>query len=132
MKKILLSLFLSISLLFLLSSPIVSAAGLVQCDENSPASCSLCALFATVKAVYDFAIQLTIILAIAYIMFGGYQMLISGANPALYAKGRKHIYQAFLGLGIVLAAWFLVDIFIRALTGTGAIYGVPWRTLNCQ
>ena len=132
MKKILLSFFLSLSLLFLLSSPIVSAAGLVQCDENDPASCSLCALFSTVKAVYDFAIQLTIILAIGYIMYGGYLILISGASPALYAKGRKHITQAFIGLGMVLAAWFLVDMFIRAITGTGDIYGVPWRTLQCK
>lgn len=132
MKKIFLPSLLSLTLLFFISAPMVSAAGLVKCDENSPASCSLCALFATVKAVYDFAVQLTIILAVAYIMFGGYQMLISGANPALYAKGKKHIFQAFIGLGIVLSAWFLVDMFIRALSGTGSIYGVPWRTLNCQ
>lgn len=132
MKKIIISSLLSLALLSLIFAPSASAAGLVQCDENSPASCSLCALFSTVKAVYDFAIQLTIVLAVAYVMFGGYQMLISGANPALYQKGRKHIFQAFVGLAIVLAAWFLVDMFIRAITGTGDIYGVPWRTLKCQ
>lgn len=134
MKKFLLSSVLSLALLAFLSAPAVFAqtGGLVKCDEQNPASCSLCSLFSTMKAVYDFVIQFTIILAVAYIMFGGYQMLISGANPALYAKGRKHIFQAFIGLGIVLSAWFLVDMFIRAISGSGDIYGVPWRTLQCQ
>lgn len=134
MKKFLLSSFLSFALLAFLFIPTVFAqtSGLVKCDEQNPASCSLCALFSTIKAVYDFAIQLTIILAVAYVMFGGYQMLISGANPTLYAKGKKHIFQAFIGLGIVLSAWFLVDMFIRAITGSGDIYGAPWRTLQCQ
>ncbi len=133
MKKLLASSLFSIMAVFLsASSAFAQNSGLVQCDEQHPASCSLCSLFATVKAVYDFAVQLTIILAVGYIMFGGYQILISRANPALYAKGKKHIYQAFIGLAMVLAAWFLVDMFIRALTGSSDIYGAPWRTLKCQ
>lgn len=119
-------------LISLVAAPAVFAAGLVQCDEQNPASCTLCALFATVKAVYDFVTQLAIVLAVGYIMYGGYQMMISGANPRLYASGKSHIFQAFLGLAIVLAAWFFVDILMRALTGAGDVYGVPWRTLDCQ
>lgn len=132
MKKILLSFILSLALVSLVAAPVVFAAGLVQCDEQNPTSCTLCALFATVKKVYDFVTQATIILAVGYIMYGGYEMMIAGANPSLYAKGRSHIFQAFLGLGIVLGAWFLVDIFMRALTGAGDIYGAPWRTLDCR
>lgn len=134
MKKIFTASFLSAILATLLIAPIAFAqsGGLVKCDEQDPTSCTLCTLFSTVKAVYDFAIQTTILLAVAFIMYGGYQMMISGANPAQYAKGRSHIYQAFFGLGITLSAWFLVDMFIRALTGSGDIYGVPWRTLQCQ
>lgn len=132
MKKIILSFVLSLTLIALVAAPAVFAAGLVQCDEQNPASCTLCALFATVKAVYDFATQLAIVLAVGYIMYGGYEMLISGANPGLYKKGRDHVFQAFTGLAIVLAAWFLVDIFMRALTGSGDIYGTPWRTLDCK
>ena len=132
MKKILLSFILSLALISLVAAPIALGAGLVQCDEQNPASCTLCALFSTIKAIYDFITQAAIILAVGYIMYGGYQMMISGANPSLYAKGKGHIFQAFLGLGIVLSAWLLVDIFMRALTGAGDIYGVPWRTFQCQ
>ena len=132
MKKIILSFTLSLALISLLAAPVVFGAGLVQCDEQNPASCTLCALFATVKAIYNFVTQLTIVLAVGYIMFGGYEMLVAGANPGLYAKGKSHIFQAFIGLAIVLAAWFIVDILMRALTGSGDIYGAPWRTLNCQ
>ena len=132
MKKILLSFILSLTLISLVAAPVVFAQGLVQCDEQNPAGCTLCALFATIKSVYDFVTQLAIVLAVGYIMFGGYQMMISGANPGLYAKGKSHIIQAFFGLAIVLSAWFLVDIFMRALTGSGDIYGAPWRTLQCQ
>ena len=132
MKKLLLASLLSLSFVFLLAAPTVFGAGLVQCDEQNPTSCSLCALFETVKAIYSFVSQAAIILAVAFIMFGGYQMMISGANPGMYAKGKSHIFQALQGLALVLAAWFLVDILMRALTGTGDVYGVPWRDLNCQ
>ncbi|OGM92610.1 hypothetical protein A2333_01890 [Candidatus Wolfebacteria bacterium RIFOXYB2_FULL_49_7] len=132
MKKIILSFTLSLAFISLVAAPVVFGAGLVQCDEQNPAGCSLCALIATIKAVYDFITQLTIVLAVGYIMFGGYQMMISGANPGLYAKGKSHITQAFIGLAIVLSAWFFVDILMRALTDSGDIYGAPWRTLNCR
>lgn len=132
MKKYPFTSLLLIAFLFLGSAPSVSAAGLVKCDESSPASCSLCALFATVKAVYDKATELTLILAVVYIIFGGYQILTAGANPALYAKGRGHILNAFFGVLLVLGAWFLVNAFMVALTGGGTIYGVPWQTLKCQ
>lgn len=132
MKKIFLSLLFSLTIAFFVSAPIVFGAGLVQCDEANPSSCSLCSLFATVKAIYDFVTQFTIILAVAFIMFGGYQMMISGSNPALYKSGKGHIYQALMGLAIVLSAWFLVDILMRGLSGSGDIYGVPWRSIQCK
>lgn len=116
------------------SAPVVAVptGGLVQCDEQAPGSCSLCALFSTVKAVYDKITELVLILAVIYVLFGGYQILTAGANPSLYAKGRKHILNAFFGVILVLGAWFLVNAFITALTGTGSIYGAPWQTLKCQ
>lgn len=136
MKKIILSSILSLILALFLLAPSVfaqtAASGLVKCDEQTPGSCTLCTLFQTIKAVYDFVIRITIILAIGYIMYGGYEMMISGANPKLYDQGKSRIYQAFYGLGIVLAAWSIVDIFIRLLNGSADIYGVPWRTLQCQ
>lgn len=134
MKKIILSSILSLTLALFLLAPAVFAqsGGLVKCDEQTIGSCTLCTLFATIKAVYDFVTQAAIILAVGYIMYGGYEMMISGANPKLYDQGKSHIYQAFYGLAIVLAAWPLVDIFIRLLNGSADIYGVPWRTLQCQ
>lgn len=108
------------------------AAGLVQCDESRPETCSLCALFSTVKAVYDFASRFTLLLAFVYILWGAYDIIISGAEPARYAAGRKRIWNAFLGVFIVLAAWFIVNAFMVALTGGGKVYGVPWQTLQCQ
>jgi hypothetical protein len=131
MKK-LFSLLLSSTLLLLLSSPVASAAGLVQCDESNPASCSLCALFATVKSVYDFASRITIVLAVGYVLWGGYEIMTSGAKPALYASGKKRILNAFFGIVIVLSAWFLVNAFIVGLTGSGKIYTAPWNELKCQ
>lgn len=123
---------LALSTLLFVSATHVSNAGLVQCDEAHPESCSLCALFSTVKEVYNFASRLTLILAIAYVLWGGYEIMISGAKPALYASGKKRIKNAFIGVFIVLAAWFLVNAFIVGLTGSGNIYGTPWQTLKCQ
>jgi hypothetical protein len=132
----LISSFIFAALLLVLSPAASRAAGLVQCDEAAKAGeagyCSLCSLFATVKEVYNFASRVTLVLAIAYVLWGGYEIMISGAKPALYASGVKRIKNAFLGVFIVLAAWFLVNAFIVGLTGTGSIYGFPWNELQCQ
>ncbi len=120
------------ALLFVSSSNVSNAAGLVQCDEAHPESCSLCALFSTAKEVYNFASRFTLILAVAYVLWGGYEIMISGAKPALYKSGGDRIKNAFIGVFIVLAAWFLVNAFIVGLTGSGNIYGTPWQTLTCQ
>lgn len=136
MKKYLSFLFSSL-FLFLLTSPLVSAAGLVQCDETATSTangsfCGLCTLFSTIKEVYDKVVELTLILAVAYVLWGGYEIMVSGANPALYTSGKKRILNAFLGICIVLAAWFIVNAFIVGLTGgAGGAYGTPWRTLQC-
>lgn len=118
--------------IFVLSVDTSRAAGLVQCDEAHPETCSLCSLFATIKAVYDFTSRVTLVLAIAYVLWGGYEIMISGAKPALYASGIKRIKNAFFGVFIVLAAWFLVNAFIVGLTGTGKVYDYPWNDLHCQ
>lgn len=138
MKKILLSFILSATLLFILSTSLVSAAniGLVMCDETdiNPASasfCSLCTLFATIKEVYDFVSRLTLILAVGYVLWGGYEIMVAGASPAKYAEGKKRILNAFFGIVLVLSAWFLVNAFIVGITGSGTIFTAPWNKLTC-
>lgn len=135
MRNILISLIPSSILLLFLSTPITLAAGLVQCDESDPASCSLCALFQTIDAVYDKATEITIVLAAGYTIWGGFELLMAGANPALHAKGVKRIRSAFIGVFIVLAAWFLVNAFITTLisgsTEGNALIEV-WNSPTCK
>lgn len=43
-------------------------------------------------------------LVLGYVIYGGYQYTFSGGEPSKVATGKKALYQAFMGLAIVMSA----------------------------
>lgn len=116
------------------------ADGLVPCAADN--ICTFCDFFVLAQKVYNFAIKgLAIPVVVIFIIWGGIQMLIAGANPPLYQKGINTIRAALIGLVIILAAWLIVDTVIKilmgySLTGGGPAKVVeelgPWNEINCH
>jgi hypothetical protein len=55
-----------------------------------------------------------------YLIFGGYQYLLSGGNPKSIEAGKKNITNAIIGFIIVFASYWIVSVIGRIL-GIGAI-----------
>lgn len=60
-------------------------------------------------------------LIIGYVIYGGYLYVFSGGDPSKVATGKKALYQAFLGLAIVMSANVIMTAIRIALVGDGNI-----------
>ena len=68
----------------------------------------------------NIAIDITIIaayLVLGYVIYGGYLYTFSSGDPSKVATGKKTLYQAFLGLAIVLLAYVIMSSIRFALLG---------------
>jgi hypothetical protein len=55
-------------------------------------------------AVVDILLRLSALIAIAYIMYGGFRMITAQGDPQGTKAGQQTMFNALIGLGIALAA----------------------------
>jgi len=56
-------------------------------------------------------------IAVFFILFGGFQFLTGGSNPAQIEKARKSILNAVIGLAIAIGAIAIVNLLIGRIIG---------------
>jgi hypothetical protein len=104
---------LSLALLF----P-VSAKAQADCDDKLGSDINIGSLFQAkycspnefILAALRFLFTIAGLAAVLFIVWGGIQYIISGANPDLAKKARTNITNALLGLVIILLAYTLVAV----------------------
>lgn len=93
----------------LMTSVAFASNGLVpQCDGPN---CTICDLIKLAHNVINYAIQISFVLAIAMVVFGGYNILTSAGSEEKVTQGRKIIWYAALGLALVLGSWAIINTF---------------------
>ena len=138
--------FLLISILVLLVVPTFVYAidipgwPLVPCglSQDNPAtsinekkSCGRCDLFQLLKNLIDFVVGgLMPPLAVLLFVWAGFLILLSGANPGLYAQGQTIFKTTFYGIIILLSAWMITNTLILSI---GAKYNTAgnWWQFTC-
>lgn len=120
------------------SGPIVPCGG-----SGQPPCQDICQLFELGKNIFDFIITISFAIAVIMIVWAGFLMLmptLGGESATMYAKGRKVLVQAFIGMAIIFLAWLTIDAVIKILAGQtladGQVariggYG-PWNEINCN
>jgi hypothetical protein len=63
------------------------------------------------------ALGLIGLVSMLYLIIGGYQYMLSGANPDLAAKGLKTVKGALTGLIIVILSYVIVIVVINSFMG---------------
>ncbi len=58
-----------------------------------------------------------IIIAIAFLIYGGIKWILSGGDKSAVESARNHIVAAIVGLVIVIAAFFILSAVIQIITG---------------
>lgn len=84
-------------------------------------------------AVANVATDITVIatyLVIGYVIYSGYLYAFSGGDPGKVATGKKSLYQAFLGLAIVMSANIILNS-IRIALGADFTKNCTLTTGDC-
>lgn len=72
-----------------------------------------------IKKISQWLFNLSIPVAVAFIIYGGLQFLFAGANPELAMRGKKTLLYAVIGLAIVLIGYGFVTL-VQSIIGLGA------------
>ena len=83
---------------------------------NESKSCGRCDLFQLLKNLIDFVIGgLMPPLAVLLFVWAGFLILLSGANPGLYAQGQTIFKNTFYGIMVLLSAWMITNTLILSV-----------------
>lgn len=138
-KKILSAIFVSLGLfVFVLFPQIVSAEQGDGCNPGNflpsctcTGNCRIEDILVLGVNIFQVAISLLGVLAVAFIIFGGIVLLTSGGNTQRVDKGKSIISGTFLGGLIVVGSWFLVNtIYYVATGGSNSVFGDQWFALK--
>lgn len=115
----------------------VQAAGLVPCGGPSEPECNICHLLQLAQNVVYFAIEIAFLIIVILIVYGGFLWIFSAGKEENIRTGQKTIYNAIMGLIIILAAWVIVNtIFWFLINFTGELdpeyYTGTWWKIECE
>ena len=60
--------------------------------------------------IINLLLGVAFVIAILFVVYGGYQYVVSGANPELAKKGRATITNALIGIAVIVLSYVLVSV----------------------
>lgn len=132
MTKKFLKLFFAISAFVLTATNKTFAAGLVPCGPGTDKiKCEFCDIFSLIQNVINFIFEVSVALAVVFIIYGGFLVLTAADSPERLGQGKKTIISAIIGLAIALGAWMIIDIVMKVLVGGSPSEFGPWNQMPC-
>lgn len=112
--------FLAVMLLFanFASAQLVNCGG-YNPDGSRQTDCAVSDLIFTIERIINFLLAWAWLLAVFFILWGGWEMINAGGNEEGITKGKDTFKHAIIGFFLIMAAYLLVNLFVGLLTGTG-------------
>jgi hypothetical protein len=108
---------------------------LVPCGTSvNPTPCNRCDLLKLLKNIIDFTlIGLMPPAAAILFVWGGFLILMGGANPGLISKGKSIFWNTAVGVAIISASWMITNTIIKSIANESITNPTtPWYQLKCQ
>lgn len=67
------------------------------------------------KTIIEYALYLSAVIAVIFIIYGGYQYIFSGGSDEKAKDGRKTLTNALIGLTIIVFAFIIVQVVYKFL-----------------
>ena len=95
-----------------LSNP--SSAALVRCRD-----CTISNLWTTIMNLINFLLTWSGLVAIIFVIWGGWQMLTSGGNEETVTAGKTTFSNAIIGFFLIMTAFVLLNFIVSLAFGDG-------------
>ncbi len=115
-------------LLFTLPS-FAAAAGLVPCGAAGQESCQLCHTVPLLSNVMQWILTMLAVVAGMMLVYAGFVAVTSAGQTNGLEFVKRTLANIALGVLIALAAWLIVDTFLRGLLNADS-YGI-WNEIQC-
>src|SRR3989344_4898543 len=107
------------------------AAGKIKLDPSYYQPCNQCDLLKLLKNIIDFVlIGLMPPAAAILFVWGGFLILMGGANPGWITQGKSIFWNTVMGIAIILASWLITNSIIRSLAEDNI--APEWWKLECS
>lgn len=105
-------------------TPNVSRAQLIDdfvddCPEQTGVRCNEGGIGEIFVTVINWALAIAFILAVIFLIYGGFRYIISAGNEEAAKNGRTAIFNALIGIVIIVLSYVIVQIVYRFVSGTG-------------
>src|SRR3989344_4972397 len=108
---------------------------IVPCGTSvNPTPCNQCDLFRLAKNIIDFVL-VGLMPPVAAILFvwGGFLILMGGANPGWITQGRTIFWNTFMGVLILSSSWLITNTIIKSLADESVTNpNAPWYQFECR
>lgn len=105
--------------LLVLVMPLVSSAGLLdqgQCNALPGLKCNVGTTNQLITYVINWVLSITGLVAVLFMIIGGYWYLLSGGNEETAEKGKKTLTNAIIGIVIIILSFAIVRVISNLLT----------------
>lgn len=106
-------------------------AGLVPCGRVGQAECQTCHVVQLVSGVNAWLVGILAIVATIMFVIAGFRLVTSNGNPSVLQDAKSMIINVAIGFVIVVAAWLLLDLFMKSLLSDGEQGLGPWNQIAC-
>lgn len=96
----------------------------IECPEGF--RCGETNVAALFKTIAEWALGVAFILAVVFLIYGGFRYILAGGNEDSAKQGRTAIFNALIGIVIIVLSFIVVQIvynFVAGGNGGGGIFG---------
>lgn len=109
---------------FVMFVPKVGQAQLIDqfvnnCPQGTGVRCNEGGLGQIFVTVINWALAIGFILAVIFLIYGGFLYILAGGNEESAKKGRTAIFNALIGVVIIVLSYVIVQIVYRFVSGSG-------------
>jgi hypothetical protein len=105
--------------------------GLVPCGRVGQEDCQTCHVVQLVSGVNAWLVGILSIVATIMFVIAGFKLVTSNGNPSALQDAKNMIINVAIGFVIVLAAWLLLDLFMKSLLSDSQQGLGPWNQISC-
>ena len=103
--------------------PFLSAAHLAHadlplpaCDKLGGVSCKSTDLSGIIVTILDFLLGIAFLVAVLMLVLGGFRYITSAGNEETAGKGKKTIFNALIGIAIVILSYVIVSVVSKTIS----------------